>query len=160
MVAYSWGIRKGLDTAVRITTELGKKYKVVIVGTNEKIDNLLPQSAISIHRTANQCELAEIYSAADLFVNPTMEEVLGMVNLESLACGTPVLTYKAGGAPECIDSSCGEAVDLGDVDAMLVRIKDICEKKPYHVSACRNFARKFDMRQKYRQYADLYEKKI
>ena len=41
-----------------------------------------------------------LYSAADLFFNPTYEEVFGMVNIEALACGTPVLTYDTGGSPE------------------------------------------------------------
>lgn len=71
---------------------LDDSYRLVIVGSDNKVDEILPSNVISIHKTQDQKQLAEIYTAADVFVNPTREEVLGMVNVESLACGTPVVT--------------------------------------------------------------------
>ncbi len=78
------------------------KFQIVLVGTDDSIDKMLPNSIISIHRTRDQNELAEIYSAADLFVNPTREENYPTVNMESIACGTPVLTFRTGGSPEIL----------------------------------------------------------
>lgn len=69
-----------------------------VVGTNDEIDAQLPGNVISIHRTDSARELAQIYTASDLFVNPTLEENYPTVNMEALACGTPVLTYATGGA--------------------------------------------------------------
>lgn len=74
------------------------RFKIVLVGTNDEDDKILPDNIISIHRTSNQKELAEIYSSADLYFNPTREENYPTVNMESIACGTPVMTFKTGGS--------------------------------------------------------------
>ena len=85
-VAFDWGSRKGLDVFAELARRLDKeKYKIVLVGTNDVVDKQLPKEIISIHRTQNQAELAEIYSAADLFVNPTREENYPTVNMEAIA---------------------------------------------------------------------------
>lgn len=57
---------------------------------------------IAIPRTSNTKELAEIYTAADFFVNPTYEDNYPTVNLEAIACGTKVITYNTGGSPETL----------------------------------------------------------
>ncbi len=74
-VAYNWSKKKGLDVFLSLAKRLPKEYVIVLVGTNIKIDEQLPSDVISIHRTNSQEELAEIYSAADLFVNPTRERI-------------------------------------------------------------------------------------
>lgn len=156
-VAFGWGKRKGLDIFIELTRRLQKDYQIVLVGADDEVDKLLPFNIISIHRTQNQKELAEIYTAADVFANPTREEVLGLVNVESLACGTPVVTFKSGGSPECIDDTCGSVVDCDDVDAMEFEIRRICEKKTYSVEACIQRARKFDMNVRFDEYVSLYK---
>ena len=47
-------------------------------------------------------ELAEIYTSADVFVNPTYEDNYPTVNLEARACGTKVITYNTGGCSETL----------------------------------------------------------
>ena len=157
-VAFDWGMRKGLDVFVSLSKRLDpRKYKIVLVGTNEMIDLELPNSIISIHRTQNQIELAEIYSVADVFVNPTREEVLGLVNIEALACGTPGVTFKTGGSPECYDETCGSIVECDDVDAMEKEIIRICTEHPYPTDACIKRAAKFDKNVKCKEYLELYK---
>lgn len=157
-VAFDWGRSKGLDVFCELSKKLDKtKYKIVLVGTNERIDSILPKEIISIHRTTNQEELAEIYSAADLFVNPTREENYPTVNMESLACGTPVLTFKTGGSPEIIDEKTGCVVDVDDVDLMLKQIVEICTEKTLLKSDCVNKAKSFDKKEKYIEYIKLYK---
>ena len=112
------------------------KYKIMLVGTDENIDKSLPDAIISIHRTQSQNEFAEIYSAADLFVNPTREENYPTVNMESLACGTPVLTFNTGGSPEIIDKTCGMVVEKDDIDSMYNEIINICENIVFTKDAC------------------------
>lgn len=73
-VASSWAPRKGLDVFVKLAEDLPEEYQIVIVGIDEREKNKLPETIISITRTNNQKELAEIYSVADVFVNPTREE--------------------------------------------------------------------------------------
>ena len=110
-VAFGWGERKGLDVFLDFAKRLdSERYQIVLVGTDENVDKQLPNTVISIHRTQNQTELAKIYTAADVFVNPTREEVFGLVNIEALACGTPGVTFNTGGSPECYDATCGSVV--------------------------------------------------
>ncbi len=156
-VAFVWTDRKGLDVFINLANRLNERYRIVLVGTNETVDKILPDSIISIHRTNNQNELAEIYSAADLFVNPTREEMFGLVNAESLACGTPVLTFNTGGSPEVIDGTCGSVVAKNDIDAMEKEIIRICETNPYSEEACLERAKAFDMNDRFKEYIDLYE---
>ena len=156
-VAFDWGHRKGLDVFTELSRRLDDRYKIVLVGTNETIDRQLPENILSIHRTQNQQELAEIYTAADLFVNPTREEAFGLVNAEALACGTPVITFRTGGSPEVIDESCGRVVDCNDVDAMEAQIRRITAQRPYTAEACMKRAEKFDARGRFNEYIRLYE---
>ena len=127
------------------------------MGTDDSVDRQLPENIISIHRTENQSQLAEIYTSADLFVNPTREETLGLVNIEALACGTPVVTFRAGGSPECIDKNCGAVVELDDVDGLEQAIFSIYEKRPYTKAACIKRAQLFDKEAKFKDYVRLYE---
>ncbi|MBR7178966.1 MAG: glycosyltransferase [Oscillospiraceae bacterium] len=156
-VAFGWGERKGLDVFLRLARRLPEAYRIILVGTDEKVDRELPESIISIHRTQNQRELAEIYSAAELFVNPTREENYPTVNMESLACGTPVLTFRTGGSPEVVDSSCGAVVDCDDVESLEREIIRICEVEPYAKEHCLNKAASFAQMNRFRQYLDLFE---
>ena len=157
-VAFGWGRRKGLDVFVELEKRFDKeKYKIVLVGTDDNIDKLLPDNIISIHRTQNQTELAEIYTAADVFANPTREESYPTVNMESVACGTPVVTFNTGGSPEMLDETCGAAVAKDDNDAMYNEIIRICEAKPYSMEACIKKAKGFDKNEKFGEYIRLYE---
>lgn len=160
-VAFKWGVKKGLDVFVELATRLDKeKYQIVLVGTDEETDGKLPECILSIHRTQNQNELAAIYSSADVFVNPTREEVLGLVNLEALACGTPVVTFASGGSPECIDETCGSIVPRDDINAMEKEILRICETKPYLEIDCINRARKFSKDIMLSDYIKVYEEQV
>lgn len=159
-VAMGWGRAKGLDVFIRLAEILPNDYQVVLIGTNDKVDTLLPENIISIHRTQSEKELAEIYSAADVFVNPTREENYPTVNMEALACGTPVVTFRTGGSPEIIDENCGSAVECDDFDGLLKEIIRICTDKPYAKEACINKAKGFDKNERFKEYVELYERII
>lgn len=156
-VAFDWSYEKGLDVFFSLSQRLGEEYQIVLVGTNDEIDRKLPKNIISIHRTANRQELAQIYTAADVFVNPTREEVLGLVNLEALACGTPVVTFATGGSPECVDEGSGVVVAQNDVDAMEREIIRICTQQPYLKENCRKQAQRFDKQRWLKEYLRLYQ---
>lgn len=156
-VAFGWGDRKGLDVFIELARRLNDHFQIILVGTNDQVDRLLPENIISIHCTEDQKELAKIYTAADLFVNPTREETLGLVNIEALACGTPVVTFRTGGSPECIDGTCGAVVALNDIDGLEQIILSTCEKRPYMETACIERAKLFDKESKFEEYVKLYE---
>ena len=156
-IAASWGKRKGIDVFIELANRLNEDYQIVLVGTNDTVDKQLPKNIISIHRTNNQQELAEIYSAADVFAIPTREDNFPTVNIEALACGTPVITFKTGGSPEIIDERCGSVVECNDVDAFEKEIIRICDEKPYSEEACLMRAKIYDMKDKFREYVNMYK---
>ena len=156
-VAAGWNDRKGLDVFIELSKRLdGEKYQIVLVGTDDTVDNKLPKNIISIHRTQDQTELAEIYTASDLFVNPTREDTFPTVNMEAIACGTPVVTFRTGGSPEIIDDTCGSVVNFNDMDAFEKEIRRICEDKPYSKENCLNRARMYNMEDKFKEYFELF----
>lgn len=154
-VSFEWGYKKGLDVFIELARRLDpREYRIVLVGTNNSVDAELPDNIISIHRTNDQKELANIYSAADIFINPTREETYPTVNMEALACGTPVITFKTGGSPEMIDPSCGYTVEKDDIDGMVSAILNV---DPNMKQSCLKRAEDFDMHQRFSEYLKLYE---
>lgn len=157
-VAFDWGIRKGLDVFIELSKRLDLKYRIVLVGTNDKIDKKLPSRIISIHRTNNQKELAEIYTAADLYINPTREDNYPTVNMEALACGTPVITFNTGGSSECIAQKCGMIVDAEDVDSMEKAIYYLMSGQKNMKEPCLQQAVLFDQDRCFQKYIDCYRR--
>ena len=106
-VASPWTERKGLADFVRLARDLdSEKYAIVLVGLSEKQVREMPEGVVGLVRTDSREELVDIYSTADMFFNPTVEDNYPTVNLEAEACGTPVVTYDTGG--------CAETVRRGD----------------------------------------------
>lgn len=124
-VSFNWEKRKGLDVFIELSKMLDNRYKIVLVGIDAQTGKTLPENILTIERTRDKRELAQIYTAANIFVNPTREEALGMVNLEALACGTPVVTFRTGGSPECIDDTCGVVVACDDIQALKTAIEEM-----------------------------------
>lgn len=153
-VANIWDERKGLKYFIELSKMLDENYKIVLVGLNEKQLKNLPENIVGIKRTNSLNELVEIYSAADIFVNPTLEDNFPTVNLEALACGTPVITFNTGGSVECVDESCGVIVNKGDIKELQEKIKTIKIKKDY----CFIQAKKFDKKNKFNEYINMYKK--
>lgn len=110
-VASVWGERKGLNDFVKLSSMLDDRYKIVLVGlTPEQIKDM-PKKILALPRTGSAAELAEIYTVADWFVNPTYEDTYPTVNLEARACGTRIVCYDTGGSKET----------LGDTDILISR---------------------------------------
>ncbi len=123
-VAGVWTDRKGFQDFIKLSEMLDDSYRIILVGVNEQQIKQLPSNIIGIGRTANQAELAQIYSAADVFFNPTYEDNYPTVNLEAEACGTPVITYATGGCPETVSRSDSMVVPVGDYPSALVAIEE------------------------------------
>lgn len=121
-VANVWDRRKGLYDFHRLAELLDGSYALVLVGVTERQRRALPQNIIGIPHTGSPRELAEIYTAADVFVNPTYEDSYPTVNLEAEACGTRVVTYDAGGCRETLRDSRSAAVPVGAVEEIARRL--------------------------------------
>ncbi len=155
-VASGWSMRKGLDVFSELAKRLPDDYRVVLVGAGAVgHDNI-----VGISHTEDQHELAALYSAAAVFVNPTREDTFPTVNIEALACGTPVVTFKTGGSPEIADDTCGSVVEVNDVDALQSEVLRIGEQSPYTADACVRRAAQFDQHDRFLEYVQLYEEMI
>lgn len=155
-VAFGWERRKGLDVFVELSKRLDERFQIVLVGTDDNVDKQLPKNIISIHRTQNQTELAEIYTSADLFVNTTREENYPTVNMESVACGTPVLTFNTGGSSEMLDETCGAIVPKNDIDGLEKEILRVFVDRPFNKEDCLSKAKQFNKDDRFEEYIDLY----
>ena len=133
-------------------------YQVVIVGVKKDWMNNIPDNIICVPRTNSQKELAEYYSAADVFVNPTQNDTFPTTNIESIACGTPVVTYNAGGSPEILDSNTGIVVERNDIDALHTAVETILANgKEHYLEVCRNRAvLNFNKNERFKDYLNLY----
>lgn len=120
-VANVWEDRKGLFDFYKLAKMLDDRYAIVLVGLSEKQIEDLPKSINGIQRTNSPQELAAIYTAADVFVNPTYEDNYPTVNLEAQACGTRVITYDTGGSKETLYRSDSMSVEVGNIQ-MIVKL--------------------------------------
>ena len=123
-VCFNWGDKKGLPDFVKLSSMLDDTYKIVMVGVSEKQRKTLPTNILALLRTNNARELAEIYTAANVLFNPTYEDNFPTVNLEAQACGTPVVTYRTGGAPETITDPRSLVVEQGDLGSAIAHLKN------------------------------------
>lgn len=158
-VATSWGERKGLKDYIELSKILESEFQIVLVGLNKKQIEQLPENILGIERTESVDALADIYATSDAFINPTYEDTFPTTNLESQACGTPVITYKTGGSPEAIDESTGIVVEQGNMNKLVEAIYTIKKNgKQYYSDACVNRAhRLYKKEDRYKEYIDLYE---
>ena len=137
-VSYFWTERKGIEIFNKLSLEnffnkltfllyshmiivLPLNYKIVLVGQTKKLNDKI----LYISKTDNAKELAKIYSASDIFVNPTLFENYPTVNLEALSCSLPVITFSTGGSGEMINFFNGHVVSKGDYNALKKAILDL-----------------------------------
>lgn len=158
-VSNIWSLEKGLSDIFKLRSLLSPEFLIIVVGLNEKQLKDLPTGITGIKRTQNMQELVDLYSRANVLINPTYADTFPTVNLEALACGTPVITYKTGGSPEAIDDMTGLVVDQGDVEGMVMAIKNLCAKnRATLVKDCRERAEnEFDKERCDEEYVELYK---
>ena len=133
-VANVWDRRKGLGYLIELANTLNEDYKVVIVGVTEKQKKKLPRNILAITRTNNINELAEIYSSADVFLNPTLEDNFPATNLEAIATGIKVITFDTGGSSECINNNNGIVIKEKSVYKLkeaIIKVKNESTMKNY-----------------------------
>lgn len=158
-VAAVWDVRKGLTDFYQLAKWLpADEYAIVIVGklTEEKQTVEGGCQMVFVDRTQNALELAQLYSAASVFANPTYQDNYPTTNLEAIACGTPVVTYRTGGSPEAVDENTGLVIEQGDVEALKNAVIELSGKDLRE--ACRKRAEEcFDKDKCFEKYIELYE---
>ncbi len=158
-VASTWDKRKGLHDFISLRQMFADDIQMVLVGLGKDQLTGLPSSIKGIERTEDIHELAALYAAASVFINPTYVDNFPTTNIEALSCGTPVITYNTGGSPEAIDEHTGFVIDKGDLKILSEKVKYVISMgKSFYLSACRTRAIKhFNKADRYLDYLDLYK---
>lgn len=155
-VSNVWDKGKGFYDIFKLRELLSDEYLIRIVGISADQVKELPAGIIGIQRTQNVQELVELYSASDVLINPSYADTFPTINLEALACGTPVLTYKTGGSPEAIDRNTGIVIEQGNVNALADSIIKL-RSNPLSSADCRKRAEEyFDKDKCFEKYIKLY----
>lgn len=106
--------RKGVKYIIKAAEHL-PEIQFVIIGWNKNVpEQKLPNNVIVIPYIKNQKELAKFYSAADVFLIPSLAENYATTAIEALCCGTPVLGFETGGIPEQAYGVYGATVQSGN----------------------------------------------
>lgn len=160
-MANKWLLCENEELLNGIAQTLSSPRRLVIVGCTAEQKRMLGRYpyVLAMDYVSDREKLAELFSAADVFVNPTHADTLPTVNMEASACGTPVITYDACGSPELVrDGVTGFVVREGDVNGVLAAIERV-RSGEISPDACREVAvNDFDKNVNYRKYVELYEK--
>jgi len=159
-VASIWLPEKGLPDLAELSGLLAPDEQLVIVGKmTEAQKKSLPEGVVTIERTSDVETLVRLYSAATALVNPTWQDNYPTVNLESISCGTPVVTYRTGGSVESVVPQTGYVVEQGDVKGLYARLQEIRKQdREGWRRNCREYAlRNFDKDLAFKEYIKLYE---
>ncbi len=160
-VSSIWNKNKGIYDFLYLYDVLDKsKFQIVLVGKIEKRLKI-PSEIMVINRTESAEKLAHIYSSADIYVNVSRVETLGMTTIEALACGCPVVTYEAGGSAECVGIGCGKVIENYNLDLLIKAIQEIAlyDRKMTR-KICVQHAKKFSKERMVRDYYFIYEELI
>ena len=158
-VSNIWNDAKGLGDFIKLRDLLPSDIGITLVGLTEAQIRSLPEGIKGITRTQNVAELADIYRQATVFVNPTYNDSFPTVNLEALACGTPVITYRTGGSPEAVDANTGIVIEKGNIQSLADGIMELLQHpERFRRENCRNRAvNHFNKDIQFTKYIDLYE---
>ena len=157
-VANPWSSYKGLGDMIKLRDYLDKSVLIVLVGLSDDQMSSLPSGIRGIQVIRNITTLVELYSSALALINTTYCDNYPTVNLESIACGTPVITYNTGGSPESISPETGIVVQKGDVKALVDSI-NVLKSRPRDLVRfkCRAFAEThFNQENCFQEYVRLY----
>lgn len=152
--AYIWNEMKGIKVLKELSDKMPEKYALVLIGNNS--DKSLLRNTIFIPAISDKRILAQWYSTADIFVNPTLGDNFPTVNKEALSCGTPIVTYNTGGSPEIVGSECGQIVKSNTVKELIEKIQMIDTNTEMRIK-CRKRALEYDRNIVYKKYLQLYQ---
>ena len=159
-VSDGWDERKGLSKLIETAKISPEEWKYIVVGLDKEQIPQMPQNVIGLERTWNQQELIELYSAADVFFNPSVEETFGLVTAEAMACGTPVIVLNSTASPELIKKEKSGVISPVKTtpEELVETIKNaLMLKNDGGRDAARENALEFSVRKHNEGYMNLYE---
>lgn len=158
-VAINWSDRKGLAKFIKMAECIDDSYHIVLIGLDKEQIGSLPTGILGLPKTNNAHDLRKWYSTADVFVNMSLEETMGLVTAEAMACGTPAIVFNSTANPELIRERCGYIAKPNDIGDVLTGIAKIRKNgKAYYTDFCRNnVLRNYNAAVQFKKYIELYQ---
>ncbi|MBD1394074.1 glycosyltransferase family 4 protein [Mucilaginibacter glaciei] len=158
--------RKGITYLVEALHHLKNNYpqdvavEIVIFGKNKHFDiTTLPFPVQQLNIISQPADLAEIYSLADVYVSPSIEDNLPNTIMEAMACGTPCVAFNTGGIPDLIDHQqngyLAEFKSPADLAAGLNELLNLATDE-FAIAGRDKVLREFNNTKVARQYISLY----
>jgi len=156
--------RKGYDILLKSIERLGQKdIQVVFIGSGEKEELIQLAKELDIINQVtvidyvSQEELIKYYNASDVVAIPSSSESFGLIYIEAMACGVPVIGTK--GVPEEVIPSedLGYRVEKNNYIELADAIKTALEKK-WDKNKIRSFAEGFSWEANVGKYEEIYLK--
>ncbi len=164
-VASTWGEQKGLDKFIQLSKIIPNDWRIILVGLSESQKEQMPENIIGIERVRSQEKLKDFYNLADVFLSLSLEETMGLVTVEAMACGTPAVVFNSTASPELINENVGKILYQQDIEYIKDVLMEVYQKgKEFYSSECRkhaeqNFSEKRMQEDYYNCYRRVYEEK-
>ena len=155
-VSSIWNRSKGLDDFLELAKDLSEDYHIVMVGLSKGQMGKLPKNVTGIEKTSDIEELVRIYSNADVFLNPSIEESFSLVTVEAMACGTPAIVLDTSAVKELVDEKSGLVLNQHQPQDYIKAIQLIMDKK-LQTDDIRARAEKFDKDRQVARIIELYK---
>ena len=156
-VANPWRERKGFEDFLKLSEKMGERVRIAMIGLSRKQADRVSKysNIIPVMKTDSLKEMAEWYSTSDIYVNLTYEDTFPTTNLEAMACGTPVITYRAGGSPESVIEETGRIREIGDIAGVIESVDELLAgDRDRQEKACTERARLYRSEERFRQYIE------
>jgi len=155
-VTNVWDSRKGFNDFKNLALSI-PEYNFIAIGLIKSAAGELPKNLTAIERTNDLRALAEYYSAADVFVNPTYDDNYPTTHMEAQSCGTAVISYDVGGCSENIITPYGKCVERGNISALSSAVKQVCLSGYNNEELSLKAKALFDKSVSYGRYINLYK---
>ncbi|GAB6860728.1 glycosyltransferase family 4 protein [Haloplanus litoreus] len=158
--------RKGIDGAVRAFARLDRPEAELLIAGTGRLESSLKDlaTALGVREDVRFLgfvdgeTLPALYSAVDLFVLPSEYEGFGIVFMEAMACGTPVIGTDVGGVPTAVvDGETGYLVSPGAEDELAARMADLLDDPEQYASMAAK-AREWAGRHEWKRIASRVER--
>lgn len=158
-VSNYWTKEKGKDELKKIIPLLDKDIQVTIIGDLKDKDPIYKRCTL-IKRINNHEELLKEYAKAHVLINPTLQDSFPTVNIESLKCGTPVITYNTGGSVEPITKDTGLVIEKYNHILFAKTINELKNNYTYNSDVIKEFAKKYSKEEMIDKYKKIYDNLI
>src|SRR5262249_39146809 len=124
---------KAIPLLCRTVEALGAPYHLLLIGARERRRVSARVTELPFQRNARR--LARLLASSDALLHAGQQETFGLVIVEAMACGRPVIGVRAGAVGELIDPMVGRLADTGSVDSLAYAIRDLFEGDPEMLGA-------------------------